>query len=328
MQRMNRPLFSCASLAAVAVISTACVSDPVVREFERELARQRQLESRAVAILRNSQDADALAAAAVFTAMANPADAMELLLRAESIAPTRPELVQLRAQICAELADCDPEPAEMKLRALAPNNGIGWLGAVARAHKKDDQAGLDAALEALARADHIWFHYLLLTTRLTDATMNAKALPAVDAVFVVSYGVVGNGMPTFVELVESCRDEALQRPGRRETCGAIAERLMASDTILSEMFGVAIARRVWSIDSEKGRAASEARRAFTYRSRKHGELGYFDDWDEVAAGRYLALLKRCASEQEVINAQLVDAGVDLMPPADWPDDKLVPETSQ
>jgi len=46
-----------------------------------------------------------------------------LIARAVDVAPDRPDLVWLQAQVCQQSPPCDPEPIERHLRELDPSNG-------------------------------------------------------------------------------------------------------------------------------------------------------------------------------------------------------------
>jgi hypothetical protein len=63
---------------------------------------------------------------AVLVAQATPEKSLELIERAETLAPDRPELVWLHRAIC-ERAMCDMQPQiESKIRTLDPGNGFVW----------------------------------------------------------------------------------------------------------------------------------------------------------------------------------------------------------
>ena len=86
---------------------------------------------------------------------------------------------------------------------------------------------------------------------------------------------------------------------------------------MAEMFGVAIARSAWPVDSPQWQAATEARRVSKYRSTTLSNLESTGNWDEANAANYLRLIKAHPREQDAIVAQLAAHDVDPTPPDNW-----------
>lgn len=95
--------------------------------------------------------------------------------------------------------------------------------------------------------------------------------------------------------------------------------MMRGDTYITEMMGVAIAKRVWPPESAAAQAAAEARRVFRYRSALMSEIERAD-WNTRAAEKYLRVLAENHREQDAVLARIVRAGQDPDPPADWSDE--------
>src|ERR1041384_2493378 len=63
--------------------------------------------------------------------------ALAAIARANVLAPKRADLAWLHARICMLSPGCEPEPVETRLRQLAPENGVVWLGPLARAQTRN-----------------------------------------------------------------------------------------------------------------------------------------------------------------------------------------------
>jgi hypothetical protein len=84
------------------------------------------------------------------------------------------------------------------------------------------------------------------------------------------------------------------------------------DVLITEMIGVAIAKRVWPEDSPEWQAALERRRVYEYRKGLL-ELLQKDRPSTAQTQEYVALCLQNPSEQAVTRAQIVAAGKDPDP---------------
>ncbi len=290
--------------------------------LERETAEWERVKRQAAEVLRKQSDPDSLAAAALLTARSAPADALTLISAAVAAAPTRPELVFLQIEICAETAGCDPRPIELRLRELEPENTIGWFGELTRAFDAGDPMSLDAALAAAGSTHRADSHFTVLTAHLGRAAMDAKVPSPQEAANAVLGELGSFGLPNHVAASKACGPERLDRGGVRDACRSLAAALMAGDTVLAEMIGVVIAKRAWPPDSQHWQAASEARRTHQYRVEALKETAWFAEPDEIMTTNYLDLLAQHRREQDAMIAQLIAAGIDPNPPATWVDKSL------
>jgi hypothetical protein len=85
--------------------------------------------------------------------------------------------------------------------------------------------------------------------------------------------------------------------------------MRGGDTYLTEMIGVAIAKRVWPENSAEWNAAVDARRVYDYRSKLFSALQ-----GEKFAKEYLALCAQNRREQDVFLALLIKDGKNPNPP--------------
>jgi hypothetical protein len=89
------------------------------------------------------------------------------------------------------------------------------------------------------------------------------------------------------------------------------------DTYITEMVGIAIAKRVWPETSAEYAEAVEARRLGQYRMRMEGKITLTALRRDAGAVAYLQLIGTHRSEQEVALAVIANAEKNPTPPPDW-----------
>ena len=283
-----------------------CASSPTV-------TTQRHLE-RATEQLERQTDADSLAAAGLFQVIKKHAQAVALLARAETAAPARADLVWLHLQVCQEQPSCDPQPEEQKLRMLDPTNGAGWLGELGRAVKAKDDGATAAALTAIAHTERVNIYWTTLIGHLSLAAARTGNISIEEAMLAVTGIVAAVGIPPYAPASHFCQGDRLQRDDIREVCRRVAQAFENGDTVITEMMGVAIAKRVWSEGSSEWNTAIERRRVFEYRTQLWKPLEPVN-WSGPQAQKYIALCLEQSREQDVTRARLIDAGKDPDPPS-------------
>jgi hypothetical protein len=276
------------------------------------LTNERALE-RAATQLQRQSDADSLAAAGLFRVTEDRVQAVALLARAEAIAPARADLIWLHLRVCQAQPSCDPQPEEHKLRIVSPGNGAGWLGALARAGAAHDDAAREAALVAIAHTERMDVYWTALIGHLSAAAARTGNLSTAEAMIAVTGIVAAVAIPAYAPLSNSCKGDRLQRSDIREDCRGVAQALENGDTVITEMMGVAIAKRVWPEDSAEWNAAVERRRVFQYRIDSWKPLEPVT-WSATQALQYIALCLEHPREQDVVQAQLMNAGKAPNPP--------------
>jgi hypothetical protein len=284
-------------------------------------ARSERHFKQAVTVLETRTDADSLAAAAVLSMSTPPPPhwdrALALLVRAVAAAPERADLVWLNIQVCREVPACDPEPEVERLRVLDPSNGAAWLNAVARANAADDEAAKIAVLSELARSERVDLYWTTLITHLTRAVADTHQVPLPEALITVVGMLAVTEIPAYSATVSLCKGERLHNDEVLQDCRRVALAFERGDTYITEMIGLAIARRAWSADSPEWKAAEEETRLARYRMQTIGQLevksGMGGRWTE----QYLSLCEQNRREQDVALAQIVKAGESPDPPPDW-----------
>jgi len=295
--------------AALIIASTAAfaLSGP-----DAQLDKAQRRADQTIAALIQMTDVDSLAAAGIMSIGNHSDEALPLIARAVAAAPDRADLVWLQAMRCAQLRSCDPSPIEHRLRELDPTNGAGWWGAMSRAGAAHDSEGADVALAAISHSDRVNIYWTTLIAHLSRAIAKTKKMSVVESEVAVIGYIAAQALPPYQYVSTSCKGERLQQPGVTEVCRGVAKALQNGDAYITEMIGVAIAKRVWPEESPEWKAAAEERRVYDYRSKLYSKL-------ELRAlthpGEYLTICAQNRREQEVFAAQLTAAGYEPNPPA-------------
>ncbi len=277
-----------------------CAMSLAAEETEGDLQLKR-----AAASLMVRTDGDSLAAAGLLSSSTNRQTSLALMARAREVEPNRADLAWLQAQMCAGTNFCDPEPIERRLRELDPTNGAGWIGALTRANASKNDDARDAALAAIGRSDRVDIYWTTLIARLSRATEHTKTMSLLDAEVSVIGLLAAQAVPAYQATSNSCKGERLQQMEIVEVCQGVAKALERGDTYITELIGVAIAKRVWSEDAPEWKAATDARRSYEFRSKF---LEALDVRDTTHAEAYLTLCEQNRREQDVLSAQIIAAG--------------------
>jgi hypothetical protein len=296
----------CAVAIGLSSILVGCATSPTADRATADPHWQR-----AAVVLAMKTDADSLAAAGLLSLPSHRDESLSLIARALEAAPERPDLVWLQAQVCGESPSCNPEPIERHLRELDPSNGAGWMGALARADSSKDDEARDAALAAIGQSDRVDIYWTTLGARLGRATARTKTLSPWQAEVTIIGILAAQAIPAYAPVSNACKGERLQHPEIIEVCRGVARTFLRGDAYITELIGVAIAKRVWPENSPAWSAAAAARRVYDYRSRYSAQ---FELWDATHAEEHLKLLSQNRREQDVLLAQLVAAGKNPNPP--------------
>jgi len=270
-------------------------------------------------VLKKADDADSLAAAALLLWESDNKEALSLLERSAGLAPERPEYAWLRLQFCAQSTTCEMKPLEARLLALAPRNGAASMVALSIADKANDDAARISALEQLGRSDRVDIYWAALIARMGPAVAATGKMTLLEAVNAVIGKVLAVAIPSYAPFSNSCKGDRLNSERVVQLCRDAARALMRGDCLVTEMVGVAVAKRVWPQGSPEWKAAFDARRLYSYRSRNWQESGCCETQNDASTREYLRLLATYPREQDVFKAQMIAHGLAIDPPADWVD---------
>jgi hypothetical protein len=289
-------------LVALAALMPACSTD----SFERV----RKDVAHAAIALEREHDADSLAAAALLSGSfmfgKDPKRALSLIAGATAAAPAREDIAWLQAAICQQAPPCDAGPFEGRLRKLDPSNGAGWLGELDRAWAAQDTERTNEALRAIGQTDRVNLYYTTLIAKLTPKIAETGSIALDEATIAVTGALAGETVSSYPAVSQACKGERLMQADVPKLCQGVARAFENGDAVITEMVGVAIAKRVWSEDSPEWKAALDKRRVYEYQSKLLLEVDATPDATKI--NRYIALCGQYRREQDVFRAELVDAG--------------------
>ena len=276
---------------------------------------------RAVDALVADGDADSLAAASMFAGLprGNPMLRLELIRRATVLAPDRADLTWLELQSCSQVASCDPLPIEALLRALDPTNAVPWSVSIRRSVELNDSGAVRKNLEQIARSQRFDIYWNTTIVHAVNAAVKDHLLDTQTAIVATIGATAAWSIPPYQQILKACNGAALQDPAVLQTCREVASVLRRGDTYITEMVGIAIAKRTWPEGSPERKAAVDARRVAYYRMQSAADIAVAEFRDKNHSAQYLQLLATHKTEQEVVLAELLTAGLSPTPPPDWKD---------
>jgi hypothetical protein len=248
--------------------------------------------------------------------------ALAAIARANVLAPNRPDLAWLHARTCMLVAGCEAEPIEARLRKLAPDNGVVWLGPLARAQSRHDKRVEEQILEAMSRAQRFDLYWTGLVWRLSTArsahapppgTPNAPPQPLTQALDDTTEALSSAVVPAFKPLNTACALDRTQDPATRTRCERIAQAMQRSDSTLVEAIGIGIAQRLATPASPAAIVLDERSATLSYRSQAAGAVVRSQVERDKFSAQMIELMKKLPREQDVTLAILRWAGEPLLP---------------
>jgi hypothetical protein len=248
--------------------------------------------------------------------------ALAAIARASVIAPKRADLAWLHARICMLSPGCEPEPVETRLRKLAPENGVVWLGPLARAQTRGDKRVEEQILEAMSHAERFDLYWTDLVWRIATArnarapapgTPGAQPHPLTNALDATTEALSNAVVPAFKPLNTSCELDRTQDPAARARCDRIAQAMQHSDTTLVEGIGIGIAQRLATPASPDALVLEERGATLSYRSQAAGAVVRSQVERDKFSAQMIELMKQLPREQDVSVAILRWAGEPLLP---------------
>jgi hypothetical protein len=303
-------------MGLTAILCNGCAPDGVRQQaaYDRRVQRTEEL-------LIASADADSLAAAAMLSIgpTANPVQRLTLIERAVSEAPNRPDLVWLNIRLCAQVAGCNPQQLEAQLRALDPDNGAAWFDSIGRAGKRNDVVAMRTDLSAIATSRRFDMYWNATIVHITSAILKTHTMDLPIALVATIGMAAATAVPSYQTILNACKGDPLQDPDVLRTCRQVSTVMRGGDTYLTEMVGIAIAKRAWPEDSPTYVAAISARRVGHYRMDADGKLSLHRFLSSDYAAKRLQLMTEKRTEQEVILAEILNAKWSPNPPSDYTD---------
>jgi hypothetical protein len=230
----------------------------------------------AVRALAARTDANSVATAAAlsftnsFAAPATAPAALQLIARASDLAPENAAIGWLHLQLCATTPACDSRDPAFVLRWVDPDNAAAWLAQLSTAHKDKDTIEVDRVLGDMARATRFDLYYNQIMVMMFDALNGVRReLPggvvASDTAKLAALAGVANAeiIPAFSPLIDACREAAGSE--RREDCRKLARVMQKGDTVIVQMVGFGIERRLIPADSKEAKSLAERKHLLEWR---------------------------------------------------------------
>jgi hypothetical protein len=269
----------------------------------------------AVRALAAKTDANSVATAAALSytnSFAAPSTALQLIARASDLAPQSAAIGWLHLQLCTTTPACDSRDPAFVLRWVDPDNAAAWLAQLATARKEKDTIEIERVLGDMARATRFDLYYNQIMVMMFDALNGVhRELPggvvASDTARLAALAGVANAeiVPAFSPLIDSCR-EAGAGSERRGDCLKLAKTMQRGDTVIVQMVGFGIERRLISADSREAKSLAERKHLLEWRLSAASKLdSAILPWTQSSRTRTrLAEMRRRPREEDVCIALL------------------------
>ena len=337
MPTVTRCLIVLALLAWLPRTARASPSDtaPSRQTSHTEANKYRAWRNKVQGALIARADAKSLATAAALAAVGRglkndpgkPAlEALELATQAIELAPQDAAIAWLRLSLCAEVPSCDIKGAATVMRWIDADNSAAWLPSLSNAQKDKDATDIDRVLADMARGTRFDLYWNRIAVLMFDALTRVRtALPrgyaaSDSARFDIVSGIAsGEIIPAFSPLVEICRESAAQSE-RRDSCLKLAKVMQHGDTIIAQLAGFSIERRLVAPDGKEARLIAERRHVLEWRVSEAAKIDApMLPWTKGSRIRErLAHMRLLPREEDVCLAILRDHKAAIDPPETHP----------
>jgi hypothetical protein len=260
-----------------------------------------------------------LAAAALLLAPddSNAREPLDLIERAQTLAPRRPELVWVHLAICERLKCEARAQIVVHLQALDPDNGLVWAAGLERVPPSDSGA-VTAVIARIGAARRITTYWNQLEVIMVDAL--AVASPSQDLATRGFYAIgmlAAEPIPHLQAISQACRLEQLDLPGRRAACEAMAARMEQSDTVLTQSLALSLQERWWPAGSPQRDILRAKRRGLDYLMTMSSRIRWWRMNHDMAVR--IEAARSNDREEDVERAVIKSLGLPPEPPVDWED---------
>jgi hypothetical protein len=255
-------------------------------------------------------------------ASANGSQALAQIQKASQAAPQRPEILWLHWRLCTEIAGCEPEPIEGRLRKLDADNGTAWIGALSRAQTRRDARAEAQILDMMSKSADFNIYWTTLIAKLTPyvsrmpvATSVAQPVsaPLTNAMNSMVTWLSALATPSFRPVSAACNEQKVREPETRVRCQQLAQALVKSDTTLAEGIGLGIEQRLAVPGSASSLQVSDKIQTLRHQNQAAGAVVAAQLEREKFAEQMLKLNAQLKKEQEVSRAILRWSGQSLTP---------------
>jgi hypothetical protein len=260
-----------------------------------------------------------LAAAALLLGPDDPdkRQPLDLIVRAQTLAPTRPELVWIHLTICERLRCKARAQIAARLQALDPDNGFAWALDLDGLPPSDSDA-ITAVIARMGASRKMTTYWNQLQVMMVDAL--AVAQPS-ESLATRGFGAIGivaaESMPPLQAVVRACGPKELDLAGRRDACEAVVARMEQSDTMLTQSLALSMQVRWWPPDSTQRDVLRAKRRQLDYLLTMSSRIRWWRLNHDMAVR--IEAARSTAREEDVARAVVKSFGLPLQAPEDWRD---------
>jgi hypothetical protein len=290
----------------------------------------------AAAALSTRADAASLATAAALryagsgsgrAGLPRPApSAVELAARASELDPQNASIGWLHLQLCSGTPACDIREVATAMRWVDADNGAAWLQTLTAAQKDGDTIEVDRILAHMAQGARFDLYWNRIVVMMFDALNAARdQLPAANAesdsarLNTVSGIASSEIIPPFSALMEACKESSAAAE-RRDTCLKLSKTMQHGDTVVTQMIGFSIERRLFAPDSKEARVIAERKHLLEWRVAAAAKFDHpLLPWTKNARARArLVHMRYTRREEDVCIAILRQHRMALEPPEVFP----------
>jgi hypothetical protein len=252
--------------------------------------------------------------------------ALELATRASELDPQSASIGWLHLQLCSGTPACDIREAATAMRWVDADNGAAWLQTLTAAQKDGDTIEVDRILADMAQGARFDLYWNRIVVMMADALDAARDnLPAANAesdsarLNTVSGIASSEIIPTFSALVEACRESSAAAE-RRDLCLKLSKTMQHGDTVVTQMIGFSIERRLFAPDSKEARVIAERKHLLEWRVAAAAKFDHpLLPWTKNARARArLVHMRYMRREEDVCIAILRQHRMALEPPEVYP----------
>jgi hypothetical protein len=304
------------SIALLSLIALAGCAAARVGTDAQSFRAERNREAN-VLIARTTPNDLAAAALLLGAEDRNTRQSLDLIERAQTLAPSRPELVWVHLTIC-ERFKCEARAQiATRLQALDPDNGFVWALDLERL-PPSDAAAVTAVIARMGASREMTIYWNQLQVMMVDAL--AVARPSEDLAK-RGFGAIGivaaESMPPLQAIVRACAPEQLDLQGRRAACESMVAVMEQSDTMLTQSLALSEQERWWPAGSPQREVLRAKRRQLDYLMSMSSRIRWWRlDHDMNVR---IEAARSTAREEDVARAVVKSLGLPLEPPVDWRD---------
>jgi hypothetical protein len=260
-----------------------------------------------------------LAAAALLLAAdgSHARQPLDLIERAQTLAPRRPELVWAHLEIC-ERFKCEARARiAAHLQALDPDNGFAWAPGLENVPTSDSDR-VTAVIARIGAAPRMTTYWNQLEVMLVDALAVANPSQDIATRGINAIGVLAaEDIPPLQAISRACRLEQLGLPGRRAACEVMAARMEQSDTVLTQSSALSLQESWWPAGSPQRDVLRVKRRRLDYLMTMSSRIRWWHMNRDMAVR--IDAARSTDREEDVERAVMKSLGLPPEPPADWKD---------